>query len=365
MEGRIIGSVIGLGGVGDDMGGGMIGSIIGSGGMGDGMGGAMIGSVIGLGGVGDGIRGGMIGLVIGFGGVGDDGPRSVGDDVVCVNFGGHGIVPSITKKLVATDHIEQVKIGKDKPCIFLEGVNSKTTIIQYDAHEATDTSITFSLLAENFVAKNIGFKNTYNLDGAGHPRVPAVAAFIYGDKASFYSCGFIGLQDTLWDELGRHYFEQCYIEGAMDFIFGGGQTIYEKCTIQVTADALYQSNGGIGFITAQRRLSADHPSGYVFKQAAVVGRGLTHLGRAYGPYSRVIFVRSMLSEVVVPEGWNAWTYVGQEENLVYAESRCFGVGSDTSKRVPWEKKLSDSQLRDLTELSFIDQEGWIEKQPKG
>ncbi|KAJ4976169.1 hypothetical protein NE237_001275 [Protea cynaroides] len=282
-------------------------------------------------------------------------------------------------------YIEQVNIGQDKSCIFLEGVTNRKTVIQYDAHEATNSSISFSLLAENFVAKNIGFKNTYNLGGGGSNRKPAVAAFICGDKASFYSCGFFGLQDTLWDEHGRHYFKQCYIEGAVDFIFGAGQSIYEECVVNVTADVLYQSDGPVGFITAQRRTSPDDPSGFVFKQAAVVGKGLTNLGRAYGPYSRVIFVRSMLSEVVVPKGWDAWNYVGHEydhftlsnftlswikhgfnswENLVYAEALCYGSGSNTSERVSWEKKLSGSQVRDLTQLSFIDQEGWIEKQPR-
>jgi len=56
---------------------------------------------------------------------------------------------------------------------------------------------------------------------------PAVAAMISGDRSSFYGVGFYGLQDTLWDDKGRHYFNCCAIEGAMDFIFGAGQSLYE------------------------------------------------------------------------------------------------------------------------------------------
>lgn len=56
---------------------------------------------------------------------------------------------------------------------------------------------------------------------------PALAARIYGDKSAFFGCGFIGLQDTLFDVQGRHYFKTCYIEGAIDFIFGSGQSFYE------------------------------------------------------------------------------------------------------------------------------------------
>lgn len=50
---------------------------------------------------------------------------------------------------------------------------------------------------------------------------------IAGDKSAFYRCGFAGYQDTLWDDQGRHYFDHCSIQGAVDFIFGMGQSIYE------------------------------------------------------------------------------------------------------------------------------------------
>ena len=60
-----------------------------------------------------------------------------------------------------------------------------------------------------------------------NPTVPAVAAQVAGDRSAFYNCGFVGLQDTLSDEQGRHYYEACFIEGAVDFIFGYGQSIFQ------------------------------------------------------------------------------------------------------------------------------------------
>lgn len=59
------------------------------------------------------------------------------------------------------------------------------------------------------------------------PILWAPAATIYGDKASFYNCSFFGVQDTLTDAQGRHYYKSCYIEGAIDFIWGRGQSVYE------------------------------------------------------------------------------------------------------------------------------------------
>lgn len=57
--------------------------------------------------------------------------------------------------------------------------------------------------------------------------VPAEAALIRGDKNAFDNCGFFGYQDTISDQSGRHYLSKCYIEGAVDFIYGSGQSIYE------------------------------------------------------------------------------------------------------------------------------------------
>lgn len=70
----------------------------------------------------------------------------------------------------------------------------------------------------------MGYGNGKN---GGNYIAPALAARIYGDKSAFFRCAFIGLQDTLWDAVGRHYFQECNISGGIDFIFGNGQSQYE------------------------------------------------------------------------------------------------------------------------------------------
>jgi len=42
-----------------------------------------------------------------------------------------------------------------------------------------------------------------------------VALRITGDKGAFFNCNFYGSQDTLYDQTGRHYFKNCYIEGTI------------------------------------------------------------------------------------------------------------------------------------------------------
>lgn len=71
-------------------------------------------------------------------------------------------------------------------------------------------------------------QNGYNYPWNGRKaRVPAPAAYLGGDKIAFYNCGFYGVQDTLCDAQGRHFFSKCLIVGAVDFIFGAGQSVYE------------------------------------------------------------------------------------------------------------------------------------------
>ncbi|KAE8728465.1 hypothetical protein F3Y22_tig00004355pilonHSYRG00055 [Hibiscus syriacus] len=87
-----------------------------------------------------------------------------------------------------------------------------------------------------------------------------------------------------------------------------------------------------------RDSTADN-SGLVFKHGLIFGTGSAYLGRAYRPYARVLFHNTKMSDVIVPQGWSAWDYVGKENAIVSAEVDYKGPGADKSKRVPWEKNL--------------------------
>ncbi|KAI4303908.1 hypothetical protein MLD38_039490 [Melastoma candidum] len=257
---------------------------------------------------------------------------------------------------------EKVNIPSDKPYIIIKGQNRRMTEVVWDDHENVAQSPTFTSMADNIVVKSISFRNSYNNPvNNSNPRVPAVAALISGDKSYFYRCGFYGLQDTLWDNQGRHYFESCSIQGAVDFIFGRGQSIYVNCTISVLGEAL--GAGISGIITAQGRDSPSDASGFLFVDCTVDGTGTTLLGRPWRAYARVIFYRSNLTSIVLPIGWNAWHYVGQESRLTFMESGCYGGGANTTGRVSWEKKMSGAAVEELISTSFIDSLGWLDNLP--
>ncbi|XP_026400070.1 probable pectinesterase 29 [Papaver somniferum] len=175
---------------------------------------------------------------------------------------------------------------------------------------------------------------------------------------------------TLWDVSGLHYFKSCFIEGAVDFIFGGGQSIYEDCDISVISEGLSVMKKDdaeefvvVGFITAQGRDIPEDPSAFVFKECRVFGTDKVYLGRAWISHSIVLFYKSKLSDVVIPKGWDSWNYVGQEGKITYAEHECFGQGSDKSQRFDWIKTLSQAMVYKLTSITFIDKEDWIKEQP--
>ncbi|KAK7288448.1 hypothetical protein RIF29_01907 [Crotalaria pallida] len=165
------------------------------------------------------------------------------------------------------------------------------------------------------------------------------------------------VQDTLWDRNGHHYFHNCYVQGAIDFIFGDGRSIYENSVIN-----FYGPKGRDGTITAQKRESINSPTGFVFKECYITGfTGKVELGRAYGPHSRVIIANSYLSDVVKPEGWSSWGH--KVENITYVEVNNTGPGAKNPNRVKWMKNLdANDELNYFLSISYIDQDGWIAKQ---
>ncbi|XP_042064199.1 probable pectinesterase 29 [Salvia splendens] len=243
---------------------------------------------------------------------------------------------------------EQVSIPRDKPFIFLKGGGKDNTIITWDAHDSIATSATFSSYADYTMAQDISFVNSFN-NGTHNRMRPALAAKIQGDKSAFHRCGFYGMQDTLWDVQGRHYFKLCTIQGSVDFIFGASRSLYEKCTISIVENL----HKGPGYITAQGRSGPRETSAFVFKECNIVGKGKAYLGRAWRDHATVLFYDTFMTDVIVPQGWNAWN------QLRFAEVKCCGRGANASKRVKWANKLSEKELKELISISFIDGEGWL------
>lgn len=134
---------------------------------------------------------------------------------------------------------ERVSISADKPHITFVGERAEDTIITFDEYagklmENGDITGTFrtgtvSVYANHFTAKNITFENSY--DGTKPGARQALALYASGEHMIFEECRFYGAQDTLYAKDGTQYYHKCYIEGDVDFIFGGARAVFEDCEI--------------------------------------------------------------------------------------------------------------------------------------
>lgn len=135
-------------------------------------------------------------------------------------------------------YYEKLRLDSSKNFVTLEGEDKFKTILTYNDHTGkispsgdtinTYTSESFLMRADDFSALNISFQND-----AGFTAGQAVAIQIYGDRARFINCRFIGNQDVIFPSRARtrQYFERCYIEGTTDFIFGPSTAWFEQCHI--------------------------------------------------------------------------------------------------------------------------------------
>lgn len=147
---------------------------------------------------------------------------------------------------------------------------------------------------------NINIKNTY---GQGSQ---AIALSAYNTKQGYYGVGFYGYQDTLLTETGNQVYGKCYIQGAVDFIFGQhARTWIDSTDIRVS---------GSGAITANGRSSSSDVSYYVINESSVdtaqgasVSSGSVYLGRPWSEYARVCFQNTVLSGIINSAGWEQWS----------------------------------------------------------
>lgn len=252
---------------------------------------------------------------------------------ICVNAQGTGDYPSIQAAIDAIGennqiptkiHLapgiyrERIVLSGSKPYVTLVGEDANTTVITNDYHagmtwENGDVTTTFrtgtcNIYANHFTAENITFENSY--DGSKEGGRQALALYASGEHHIYRGCRFIGGQDTLYTRDGSHYFEQCYIDGDVDFIFGGSRAVFYQCEI-FCKNPNPEDTERKGYIAAPST-PAHQRFGFLFEQCRITGNfapGTMFLGRPWHPASDPYYVGSCvfkeceLGQVVTPCGW--------------------------------------------------------------
>ena len=80
---------------------------------------------------------------------------------------------------------------------------------------------------------------------------------------------------------------------------------WQKCELISMANPTPVGSKSInGVLTAHGRVSADENTGFAFVGCTVGGSGRVWLGRAWRPFSRVVFAYTSFSDVIAPDGWS-------------------------------------------------------------
>lgn len=278
------------------------------------------------------------------------------------------------KVVVNKDNIRIVGEARDRTVITNSGCAKD--LDEEGKEKGTFLSYTFLVTGDNVEVENITIRNDA---GDGSVVGQAVAVYAAGDRGVWRNVRMIACQDTLFCGptmpkvakdalprlipegvisvgdcplvLGRQYFEDCYIQGDVDFIFGPYACWFERCTL------FMNKRGGL-YTAANTPEQAAH--GLVFHHCKLTGEcepGKAYLGRPWRPFARTVFLHCEMDECVSPEGFQDWGETRITRRC--GEYQTSGARADQSTRHPCRARLSDEEAALLTLREVIGgYDGW-------
>ena len=274
-------------------------------------------------------------------------------------------------KLAPGVYTEAVRIPGTKPYITLIGTGDtpEDTVISYDNYAGrkrengdmtgTFRSATVSIYANDCGAYNLTFRNSYDgISGAEGGR-QALALYASGERLVFKNCRFLGKQDTLYVRDGSQLYENCYIEGDVDFIFGAARTVFESCEIRSLAHTRREPGTTQGYVAAPSTYLAQK-YGFVFRHCKLVSdcpERSVYLGRPWhagsDPFAVgcAYYVECELGAHIHQDGWtDMGGFLGR--NARFGEYGSFGPGAVASAKRP---QLTAEEAAALTNERVL---GW-------
>lgn len=224
----------------------------------------------------------------------------------------------------------------------------------------TFRSYTFFVYADNFTASNLTFENAA---GFGDEFGQAIAVYAEGDNITFRNCKILGHQDTLFtgplpmkekqpggftgptiDGIRRvvhQLYEDCYIAGEIDFIFGSATAYFKNCTLF----ALNRNQEINAFYTAPSTYEGQ-AFGYVFESCTFTGNcppKSVALSRPWRIHAKTILLNCSYSDQIIDEGFTDWNKPESHETVYYAEYNGHGEGFKPEKRAAYVHQLNESE----------------------
>ncbi|KAJ7135852.1 carbohydrate esterase family 8 protein [Mycena epipterygia] len=246
-----------------------------------------------------------------------------------------------TGNVTMMGYTHNTKSYKDN-CVRISSNFSYTTIGE------GELSATLRIDKNNFSLYNIDVVNTV---GAG---IQALAVAGYATNLGFYAVGFYGYQDTLRAEKGVQFYGLCYIEGAIDFIFGQhGHAFFHRNTIASVGPGAVTADGPD---TPDQSLFVINESKIISSAAATMNlTGLVFLGRPW-----VVYTSCYLGALINSAGWEPWsTSDPQTSGVFMAEYASTGPGA-VGPRAPFATELTSAtgyEIGDVLGANWMD---WVD-----
>lgn len=233
--------------------------------------------------------------------------------------------------------------GRGEVKITWDDYASKKGITGHEVGTSGSSSVYFG--GDNWTVCDVTFEN------AAGPVGQAVAVQCLADGLRFVRCRFLGCQDTLYlygsgnrdgetlTENVHHRFEQCYIEGTTDFIFGAAAALFTDCEIRSLADS---------YVTAASTCRGQR-CGFIFRNCRLTAaEGVTkcYLGRPWRNYAQTVYIDCEMGAHIRPEGWHDWGKPAAHETAFYAEYGSTGAGA-AGERAAWSHRLTKREAREI------------------
>lgn len=205
------------------------------------------------------------------------------------------------------EYKEHVDIPAKKPYLHFIGQNRDKTVILDDklcgGENALHVSVgaTVVVNANNIFFENLTLENSYGHEKQAGPQ--ALALNTQGDRIALNGVALLSYQDT-WittsNQKNRHYIKNSIIEGAVDFIYNGGDVYLDGDTIEIN-----RPSGG--YIVAPWH-TADTKWGYVFQNNVIRARkGVdvtdVWLGRPWHGEPKTVYINTQSFVNIPAKGW--------------------------------------------------------------
>lgn len=276
------------------------------------------------------------------------------------------LTPGIYDENLVIRHPNLTLIGEDAERTIIRGNDYAPQVLPDGTKRGTFDTATIRTDADHILLKNLTIANTAGMAG----RVgQALALYADGDDLRVTNCRLLGHQDTIFtaplppvngqgknEGFGpkqeeprtpsRQYYSRCYIEGDVDFIFGGAMALFEDCTLYSHKRSGNKKDGGIqGYVSAPSTPKGQ-PYGYLFvgcRFESDCPEETVLLSRPWRNDAKSVIVRSYIGGHIKAEGYFDWNKPEARLTSWYAEGSNEGPGADRT-RVDWAHKLDDAQV---------------------